>query len=191
VFRWVRGVQIVAGLAALRCDVRGNADANAGIHEWCNSSFIMLRKAQVGFQSTRLRQGGWCDRASIEANFFPTVVLLGSGNHSYRLLKHEGGGTLQERRQELFVLFKNVGKLSLDLTVEFVSQQLQAKLQPQTPFQVTPPSVSEYMLSGYLAGRATAMGSPPLLSSAHVVALPAFSFQLKVAPPPPFQMAAS
>ena len=49
---------------------------------------------------------------------------------------------LQERRQEFFVLFKNVAKLSLDMTVKFVSQQLQSKLHPQTPVQVGIPPLT-------------------------------------------------
>ena len=54
---------------------------------------------------------------------------------------------MQERRQEFFVLFKNMAKLSLDMTVKFVSQELQSKLHPQTPVRVGSSSPNPSLLS--------------------------------------------
>lgn len=42
---------------------------------------------------------------------------------------------MNDQRQEFLVLFKNTAKLSLELTANFVGQQLQEKLQPLSPFQ--------------------------------------------------------
>ena len=44
---------------------------------------------------------------------------------------------MNEQRQDFFVLFKNTAKLSLELTANFVGQQLQEKLQSSSPFQAS------------------------------------------------------
>ena len=48
----------------------------------------------------------------------------------------ETAETLAERRQEFFVLFKNLAKLSPDLAAAFLGAQLQQKLAPNASFVV-------------------------------------------------------
>ena len=44
---------------------------------------------------------------------------------------------MTERRYELLLLFKNIAKLQPDKTVDFLRQQLELKLTPQSGFQVS------------------------------------------------------
>ncbi len=43
---------------------------------------------------------------------------------------------MDEQRQDFFILFKNTAKLSLELTVKFLGQQLRDNLQQPSSFQV-------------------------------------------------------
>lgn len=55
----------------------------------------------------------------------------------------ETNEAMNEQRQEFFVLFKNTAKLSLELTVKFVGQQLREHFQPQSSFEVNALSVMQ------------------------------------------------